>query len=111
VPCYCLKKILPTLRRDPATLFQALLSGIESTMLDEEFFLRCLLDGASDALAVLPTKRKGVEDEQIQSALEQFETFNAFLGRHPTREYVHAWVGCQPKMESEIRGRSPPSVG
>jgi hypothetical protein len=55
----------------------------------------------------LPTKHKGAEDEQIQSALEQFETFNAFLGRHPTREYVHVWVGCQPKMESEIRGRSP----
>jgi hypothetical protein len=85
------------------TLFQALQSGIESTMLDEEFFLRCLLDGASDALAVLPTKRKGAEDEQIQSAWSN--------SKRPTREYVHAWVGCQPKMESEIRGRSPPSIG
>src|SRR5713101_5431897 len=41
---------------DPTALFQALECGVESAMFDEQLFLRCLLDGACDALAVLRTE-------------------------------------------------------
>src|SRR5208283_5819853 len=84
---------------DPAALFQALKRGIESAVLDEQLLLPALLDGTSDALAVLGTKDEGAKDQQIKSALKQFETFRWVLGRHITREYRRVRVRCQPEKQ------------
>src|SRR5258708_26784558 len=50
------------------SLFQALKSGVKSAVLDEQFFLGCLLDGARDALAVLGTEDRSEEHtSELQS--------------------------------------------
>ena len=58
-------------------------------MLDKEFFVGSLLDGAGDALAVLGAEDEGAEDEEVESALEEFEFvfvgWVLLLGRHLTR--------------------------
>jgi hypothetical protein len=68
--------------------------GIERSMLDEKFFVRSLLDGARDALAVLRSKDEGAEDQQIERALQLFQSFFCIffciLGRHITRVWVRS---------------------
>jgi hypothetical protein len=53
-------------------------------VLDQELFIRRLLDCACDALAVLRSKDERAENQQIQCALQQFQSFPCFLGRHIT---------------------------
>lgn len=57
-------------------------------MLDQELFIGGLLDGARDALAMLRAEYEGAEDEQIKSALQEFEALLFALGRHLTRAYA-----------------------
>jgi hypothetical protein len=54
-------------------------------MLVEQLLLRCLLDGACDPLSALRCKDEGAEAQQIQWALQQFQSFSRVLGRHVTR--------------------------
>jgi hypothetical protein len=59
----------PPLRRDPASLFQALKCRIEGAMLDEQLFFRRLLDGAGNPLSVLRSEDQCAEDQKVQRAL------------------------------------------
>ena len=72
-------------RGNPAALLQPLERRIKGSVLDQELFIRRLLDGACDALAVLRTKNQRTQDQQVQSALQELESFDALLGRHLTR--------------------------
>jgi hypothetical protein len=40
---------------------------------------------ACDALAVLWPENKGAEDQEVQRALQEFQSFSGVLGRHITR--------------------------
>jgi hypothetical protein len=44
--------------------------GIKRSVLDEKFFVRSLLDGARDALAVLGSEDEGTENQQVERALQ-----------------------------------------
>jgi hypothetical protein len=63
------------LRGDPASLFQALKCGIESAMLGEQFFYSCCPDGTCDRFSVLRSKDGRTEDQLIQCALSQVQSF------------------------------------
>jgi hypothetical protein len=54
-------------------------------MLDQQLFFRRFLDGSCDPLPVLRSKDQRTQDQQIQCALQQFQSFFRFLGRHVTR--------------------------
>ena len=60
-------------------VFETLERRIQSAVFDQEFFIGCLLNGARDSLAVLRAENERAENQQVQSALQQFETF-LFLG-------------------------------
>jgi hypothetical protein len=65
-------------------------------MLYQQLFFRRVLDGACDPLPVLRSKDQRAQDQQIQGALQQFQTFPVILGRHITRVSTLR-VKCQPK--------------
>jgi hypothetical protein len=71
-------------------------------MLDEQLFLRCLLDGPRDSLPVLRTEDKRAQDQLIQRALQQFQSFLRLLGRHITRA-----CPCPGKMSTRNIRVSP----
>jgi hypothetical protein len=89
------------LRGNPAALLQPLQSGIKCSVLHKQFFVRGLLNGARDSLAMLRTKNQRAQDEQVQRALEKFQPFFVFLGRHLTQQYA-----CSGKMSTPISRRS-----
>jgi hypothetical protein len=43
-----------------------------------------LLDGAGNALAVVGAEDESAQDQEIESALEEFEAVGGWLGRHLT---------------------------
>jgi hypothetical protein len=83
-------------RGDPALLFQALQGRVESAMLDQEFVLGGLLDGAGNPLTVLGTEGEGTEDEEVESTLEEGEAVFIRSGRHFTQEYDLRWSVVNP---------------
>jgi len=49
-------------------------------MLDQQLFFGGVLNGAGDALAVLRSKDEGAQNQQVQRALQKFQSFAFFLG-------------------------------
>jgi hypothetical protein len=47
-------------------------------MIHQQNFVRRLLNGAGDALAVLPAEDKSTENEQVKRALEQGDAVGGF---------------------------------
>src|SRR5208282_658989 len=74
-------------RGNPAALLQPLERGVKRSVLHQKLLIRRLLDGARDPLAVLRSKNQRAQNQQVQGALQQFEPFSCFLGRHITRTY------------------------
>jgi len=56
---------------DPALLLEAMESGIEGALLDLEDFVGELLYALGDGPAVLGLERDGLEDQQVESALDE----------------------------------------
>ena len=54
-------------------------------MVDEQVLFRSYLNGTPESLPVLESKEEGAKDEEIQCALQQFESVFWILGRHITR--------------------------
>ena len=54
-------------------------------MFDEKFLFGRLLNGAGNPLAVLWSEDQRAQDEQVQRALQELESFRAVWGRHLTR--------------------------
>src|ERR1700719_250591 len=61
------------LRENPAALLKPLERRIKGSVLHQEFFIRGLLDDSCDALPVLWSKDQRAQNQQVQSALQQFE--------------------------------------
>jgi len=76
-------------RVDPLALLQPLKSRIQGTVVDEQRPVGLLLDCTGDALAVLVTEGEDPQNEQIQRALQEGDSFTIVLGSHPTRVCVH----------------------
>lgn len=72
-------------------------------MLDEELFLGRLLNGARDTLAMLRPENQGAQDEQVQRALQQFQPFFLFLGRHLTQLSAFSGKLSTPLFEQSSR--------
>ena len=56
--------------------------GVQGPLLDLQDIIRSHFDGLGDAVAVGGTQEQGAEDQQVQRALEQFDAFLLFFGRH-----------------------------
>ena len=58
---------------------------VERTVIDQEDFLRLALDGARYSLAVAGAEDEGLEDQEVEGALEEGDAVVvALLGRHTT---------------------------
>jgi hypothetical protein len=55
----------------------------QRAVLDEEFVVGGLLDGAGDSLPVLGAENESAQDEEVERSLREFEAFR-FLGRNFT---------------------------
>src|SRR6266568_6681405 len=70
---------------DPAASLQALERGIERAVFDQQLLVGRLLDRPRDALAVLRAENERAQDQQVERALQEFQPFCFFSGRHMTR--------------------------
>jgi len=70
---------------DPALCLEALEGGLAGAVIDEEFVVGALLDGAGDALAVLAAEDQGAEDQQVEGSLKEGEAVLFFSCRHLAR--------------------------
>src|SRR5208282_1290297 len=93
-------------RGNPAALLKPLERGVKRSVLHQKLLIRRLLDRARDPLAVLRSKNQRAQDQQIQGALQQFQPFSCFLGRHTTRAYE-----CLGKMSTQKSERSRRQFG
>ena len=59
------------LRIEPAAIFQPVQCGVERTLMDLEKILGDLLEALRDAVAVPRAERKNLQDEEVQSPLEE----------------------------------------
>jgi hypothetical protein len=57
---------------------------LERTVLDEQGIVRRLRRRARDALSVFRSEDQGTQNQQVQRALQQIESFLVVLGRHVT---------------------------
>jgi hypothetical protein len=57
---------------------------LERTVLDEQGIVRRLRRRARDALSVFRSEDQGTQNQQVQRALQQIESFLVALGRHVT---------------------------
>ena len=55
----------------------------QRAVLDEEFVVGGLLDGAGDSLPVLGAENESAQDEEVERSLQEFAAFR-FLGRNFT---------------------------
>ena len=85
-------------------LLQPLERGIQRTVFHQQFFFRNLLDGACDPLTVLGSKDQRTQDQRVHRALEQFEPFPGFLGRHLIRVWTRLGkISTQRQTRIDIR--------
>src|SRR5688500_14899056 len=63
----------PPLGLDPAALLQAVEGGVEGALLDAEGVVGRLADPARDGVAVARAPAEGLEDEDVERALEELE--------------------------------------
>src|SRR5262245_8274608 len=69
----------------PALVLQPLESGIERSMIHQQFVIRLHLNGARDALAVLLAEHQRAQNQKVQSSLEERDAVFFISGGHSTQ--------------------------
>src|SRR5262249_10327531 len=66
-------------RADPALFFEAMQCWIERTRLDAEGVRRFCANGLPDAVAVLRTPLKGLQDEHVERSLKKLDAVRVWF--------------------------------
>src|SRR5580704_382590 len=72
-------------RFNPCLLFQPVQSGVERPLLNLKNFLRDLLNALGNRPAVLRLERDGLENEQIESSLNEIAWFSHTMTIYTTK--------------------------
>src|SRR5262245_22552239 len=87
-------------------MFDPVQGGIEGALLNLQLVARHLLDAQEDAVSVQRSERNGLEDQQVQRALQQFGgTGHGVSPRITKGEATASLLGCQGEDADRRLGR------
>ena len=98
----------PSSEADPPSFDQTMKCWVERALLNEQNVLGAMFDGLRDGVAVSWTELKGAKDQEIESALEEFD---AFFHRHSRRSVIRlTWHVKVIEWHCQVPGTDPKLV-